>query len=211
MKKTVLVVIKSIFFLLIVLNSRAQSLSPSDTLKNETIIRLVKAKLSETVIIGKINRSICSFDVSTDGLISLKDNQVPDTVINTMIEKQGQGVVDTHTRPQPLPVGTEVEYTVTTSNQSSIPFIGYYDGEQNLVSITKAPSGWTLSFKTSKPNQRLMIHCSAKAHSNWFHYVPAPVQMALAGKDHPAISAVISVNGVVQKQATGQTIGLQYP
>jgi len=61
-----------------------------DTLKNETIIRLSKNKLSESVITQKINQSICSFDISIDALIKLKENNVNDNVINLMVSVQDE-------------------------------------------------------------------------------------------------------------------------
>lgn len=110
--------------------------------------------------------------------------------------------------PVKLPVGVLVEYKVTTSNKSSIPVISYYDEGQNSVHITKVSSGWTLSFRTTRPNQHLMVLCNAKAHSNWYNYVPGPVKMAV--KDHPTITATISINGEVKKQATGDGVNLLY-
>jgi hypothetical protein len=193
---------------LFIVNGLSAQISP-DTLTNSKIMHLVRAKLSESVILQKINNSPCSFDVSADALIDLKNNQVSDTVINRMIQKQG--LTNTNPALASLPVGTEVKYQITTSNESSVPFVHYYDDQQNDVNITKVSSGWAVSFKTTKPNQELSIACSAKAHSNWFHYVPGPVQLALAGKDHPSITAVIYINGIQVKQATGQFVVLRYP
>jgi hypothetical protein len=82
-------IMKFMLALLLIIASKGYSQSQTDTLKNETIIKLTKNKLPESVIILKINQSTCSFDVSVDGLIKLKDNQVTDNVINLMIEKQG--------------------------------------------------------------------------------------------------------------------------
>ncbi len=64
--------------------------SKTDTLYNNTIIKLTKSKLPESIIASKIKESICSFDISVDALISLKDNLVTDNIINLMIEKQGK-------------------------------------------------------------------------------------------------------------------------
>jgi hypothetical protein len=64
------------------------SQTKSDTLRNETIIKLTQSKLSDNLIISKINSSPVKFDVSTDGLINLKKNNVSDPVINLMVEKQ---------------------------------------------------------------------------------------------------------------------------
>ncbi len=69
---------------------QAISQSKIDTLKNSTIIKLTKSKLPESVILQKMNKSVCYFDVSTDALIKLRDNNVSDKVIELMITKQDE-------------------------------------------------------------------------------------------------------------------------
>ncbi len=49
------------------------------------VIRLAKAKISDGVIIAKIRRSKTRFDVSTDGLVALKQAGVSDAVIAVML------------------------------------------------------------------------------------------------------------------------------
>jgi hypothetical protein len=56
-----------------------------DTLTNEKIIQLSKIGLQPDVIINKINTSINIFDVSTDALIRLSENNVSPDVINEMM------------------------------------------------------------------------------------------------------------------------------
>ena len=68
----------------------AISQTKSDTLRNETIIKLTQSKIADNLIISKINTSPIKFDVSTDGLINLKKNNVSDPVINLMVEKQSK-------------------------------------------------------------------------------------------------------------------------
>lgn len=55
-----------------------------EVLTNNTVIKLVKARLSEDVIINKIRDSKNSFDLSTDGLIKLKEAGVSDNILNVM-------------------------------------------------------------------------------------------------------------------------------
>ena len=47
-----------------------------ETLTNQSIMEMVKAGLSERVVIAKIRTSPTSFDTSTDALIALKKNGV---------------------------------------------------------------------------------------------------------------------------------------
>ena len=60
----------------------------NDTVRNETIIKLTKAKLGDKIILSKISSSPNKFDISTDALIKLKENNVSDTVVNIMVYKQ---------------------------------------------------------------------------------------------------------------------------
>lgn len=59
--------------------------SAQEVLTNDSVIGMVKAGLSESVIISKIRTSERKFDTSTDGLIKLKGAKVPDKVIEAMI------------------------------------------------------------------------------------------------------------------------------
>lgn len=74
-------------FLFVLFNS-AFSQVKNDTLKNETIIKMTKSKISNKIIIQKINTAPCKFDVSTDAKIKLKENYVSDTIVDLMVLKQ---------------------------------------------------------------------------------------------------------------------------
>lgn len=58
-----------------------------EVVSNKTIISLHKAGFSKEVLISKIQTSVCSFDLSTDGLIALKNEKVPDEVLTAMLAK----------------------------------------------------------------------------------------------------------------------------
>lgn len=57
-----------------------------ELLDNQTIITLSKKGLGNSIIINKIKSSKSAFNVTTDGLINLKDNLVSDQIIEAMIE-----------------------------------------------------------------------------------------------------------------------------
>jgi len=80
MKKIIMLVIFAI--VTIVVNAQTKV----DTLTNEKIIKLTKLGLQPSIIINKIQSSYTQFDVSTDGLIKLSDNNVSADVINEMIK-----------------------------------------------------------------------------------------------------------------------------
>jgi len=55
------------------------------TMTNRDVIQLVKAKISDDVIITKIKQSKTRFDTSTQGLVALKEAGVSDQLISVMI------------------------------------------------------------------------------------------------------------------------------
>lgn len=57
-----------------------------EILTNAEVIRMVAAKLPESLIITKIRSSTCKFDTSTDALIRLKQAGVSDSVLQAMTE-----------------------------------------------------------------------------------------------------------------------------
>lgn len=59
-----------------------------EVLTNYDVIELVRADLSEEVILSKIAASPVDFDTSTDAIIALKEAGVSDDVIATMIVRQ---------------------------------------------------------------------------------------------------------------------------
>src|SRR3982074_503549 len=56
-----------------------------EVLTNQSIVEMVKAGLSERVIVAKIRTSPTNFDVRTDALIALKKNGVPEKVIEAIL------------------------------------------------------------------------------------------------------------------------------
>ncbi len=86
MKKAV----RLFFCVLIMFNCiiKVNAQNKQEVLNNQTIIKLVKSKVGDELIINKINNSVCDFNIGTDALINLKDNNVPERVINIMVEKQ---------------------------------------------------------------------------------------------------------------------------
>ena len=62
-----------------------RSVGAQEVLTNESVVEMVKAGLSERVIIAKIRNSPTKFDTQTDALIALKKNGVPEKVIEAIM------------------------------------------------------------------------------------------------------------------------------
>jgi hypothetical protein len=59
-----------------------------ELLDNSSVVRMVKAGLAADIILLKIEQSQTRFDVTTEALIALKTESVPDAVIKAMMLKQ---------------------------------------------------------------------------------------------------------------------------
>ena len=66
------------------------SAQEKEVITNNTIIKMVKAKLGEDIIISKIRDLKTNFDLSTETLIKLKETGVSDNIINAMQNPQTQ-------------------------------------------------------------------------------------------------------------------------
>jgi hypothetical protein len=76
------------------------AVAQDETLTNNEVISLTKAGLSQSLIIGKIRTSKSKFDLTTDGLISLKQAGVSDDILTAMMEaKSGRSTKVPLTEP----------------------------------------------------------------------------------------------------------------
>jgi hypothetical protein len=73
----------SLIFLALFMFSMVQA--QSDTLNNESIVKLHQSGFSSDVLKSKITNSPANFDVSINALMKLKESKVPEDVINLMI------------------------------------------------------------------------------------------------------------------------------
>ncbi len=86
-KLTPTILLRTLFlvFLIGILSTRLYA--QNDVLTNQSIIQLWRAGISKSVIGAKINSSQCNFDLSTNGLVDLKNNGVPDDIVTSMVNK----------------------------------------------------------------------------------------------------------------------------
>lgn len=71
---------------------RAQTTPQPETLTNAKVVSMVKAALPKAVIIKSIENKQGNFDTSTDAMIALKKQGVPDDVIAAMLGKETKPV-----------------------------------------------------------------------------------------------------------------------
>jgi hypothetical protein len=87
----------------LVLGLLAGGAPAQEVLTNESVISMVKAGLSETIILAKVKSSAGKFDVRTDSLVALKRAGVTDRVIEAMVSHPGQAAA---AAPAPAPAAT---------------------------------------------------------------------------------------------------------
>lgn len=75
----------SLFLLCITYLQLYSQTTNQEIVTNNTVIELYKAGLGKTVIISKINTSVCQFDLSTEKLIELKKSGISDEIIDAML------------------------------------------------------------------------------------------------------------------------------
>lgn len=80
------------------------SLTAQQALNNDSVIKLVKAGLSDDLIVSTINASAGTYDTSADGLIVLKTAGVSDKVIGAMVVKSSGAAPAAATAPAAGPV-----------------------------------------------------------------------------------------------------------
>jgi hypothetical protein len=81
--------------LIALLSSPCFSQEKKDLLTNANVVSLFKAGLSTPVILTTIRNSDTNFDVSTNAIIALKNDGVPDAVIQAIINKQAANPLTT--------------------------------------------------------------------------------------------------------------------
>lgn len=64
-----------------------KKLNAQQTMNNDAVIKLVKAGLSDDLIVSTINSQPGTYDTSTDGLIALKKAGVSDKVVDAIVTK----------------------------------------------------------------------------------------------------------------------------
>lgn len=65
----------------------------AETLTNESVVGMSKAGLGAESMVAKIRNSVTKFDLSTDGLVALKRDNVPDPVIAAMLNASSTPLV----------------------------------------------------------------------------------------------------------------------
>ena len=91
----------------------------SEVLTNATIIKMVKAKLSDEIIIDEINNARVNFDLSPEGIKALTAQNVSEPVIEAM--KKAAGTQESSTKPAPTVAAAAVVTTAAAATLAAVP------------------------------------------------------------------------------------------
>jgi hypothetical protein len=123
-------------------------------LNNDAIIKLVKAGLSDDLIVNTINAQPGTYDASTDGLIALKKAGASDKVVTAVVMKAS---VDAQPAPPPvpplppMPASADADQSAGDSNDPNVthdPGIYMYTKGANGMALTMLESSVYSSGKT---------------------------------------------------------------
>ena len=89
--------------LAVVLLALCPLLVAQQALNNDSVIKLVKAGLSDDLIVSTINAQAGKYDTSTDGLIALKIAGVSDKVVAAIVVKSAGPLKDVPAATAPMP------------------------------------------------------------------------------------------------------------
>ncbi len=79
----------TLIFTMLLLSVMVFAQTNDEVLNNASVINLYSKGLSSTIIVSKIKTSKTNFDISTDALINLKKQKIPDEIVNAMVEASG--------------------------------------------------------------------------------------------------------------------------
>jgi hypothetical protein len=113
-------------------------LAAQQTMNNDSIITMVKAGLSDDIILASISSRPCSFDISTSGLVALKAAGVSDKVVAAVITKGATAA------PTSAPAPAAPAASADPNDPSSPHDVGVYlmttgpDGKPRMTFIDRA-------------------------------------------------------------------------
>ncbi|HUD57761.1 MAG TPA: hypothetical protein VMR02_21210 [Terracidiphilus sp.] len=168
-------------FLAVVLLVSSPLLIAQQAMTNDSVIKLVKAGLSDDLIVTTINASPANYDTSANGLIALKGAGVSDKVLSAIVVKSSGGAPASSPAP-----------TAPASNglPAGIDEIGVYYKNKSGAWVALMPE--VVNFKTGGVMKSIASAGIVKGDVNG-HIVGPKAKMVLT---FPVVLAVYAPEGV---------------
>lgn len=117
-------------------NSTIQISAKEEVLTNASVTNLFSKGLSSAIIVSKIKTSKTSFNVSTDSLIKLKEQLIPDDIISAMIEASGsKEEIATDMNDPMSPHEPGIYYYSKKDEKQTMTLIEYTDCNQSTSGV----------------------------------------------------------------------------
>jgi len=149
--------------------------APMQGLTNDDVMKMVRVKLADAVIIAKINSSACSFDTSVDDLAKLKQAGVSDAVLEAMVKGESQptaappasAVPDTGSLPTEPPATNDPDSksSITAFNDAKQDAEVQFDDYKPVTVPSKRGAGSRFDVGS---NHTLRVTFGSKTHSIQF-------------------------------------------
>lgn len=104
-----------------VFGNAQKNIKKEEIITNATIVKMVKAKLGDTIILSKIKSGKTDFDLSTDAIVKLKESRVSDKVIEAMMHTESDSPPQTPAVTKTTP--PKVESVSPPQTQKAAPQI----------------------------------------------------------------------------------------
>ena len=93
---------------------------PTEKLTNSIIVKMVKAKLSDDLIIGEINSSEVDFDLNDEAINQLKSENVSSLVLQAMTEASEKQTSSVTEESNPQPISVQPEKIVVPATEATV-------------------------------------------------------------------------------------------
>jgi len=124
-------------------------LAAQQMLNNDSIIKLVKAGLSEDLIISTINAQPGTYDASTDGLIALKGAGVSDKVVAALVGKAAGSAAGTSSPSLSAPImASNSDDPMAPHDPGVYLLVTTPDGKKKMLFIDRVGAGREKSHRT---------------------------------------------------------------
>jgi hypothetical protein len=111
------------------------------SLNNDAVVKLVKAGLSEDLIISTINTQPGTYDTSTDGLIALKGAGVSDKVVSAIIAKAAGSAPAVTAPAAPAPAAQDPDDPMASHDPGVYLMTATQEGKRKMVFIDRVGAG----------------------------------------------------------------------
>jgi hypothetical protein len=158
--------------------AKAPAKPVSAAMTNRDVIQLVKAKISDDIIITKINQSKTRFDTSTDGLVALKQAGVSDQLIAVMIGA-GSSANSAASGAAPAPAGSSGAATAASKAKAKDqPVLKPGETPANAKGVAAATNAASTPRTAGDPAPRII----SQAPPNYGLYIEASGQLKPLGR-----------------------------